>query len=122
MDLRKIGWGVWSGFSWLRIGTVGGLLWMRWWTFGFWRHGVSYNIFHAMSSKSTNFMQNEEHNCPEPWLEFLQKLLQSLIGWPLSVPELCAGFSQTLCPSNTRTGNRRGLSPATFVATKPFLM
>jgi hypothetical protein len=32
--------GGWSGFTWLRIGTVGGLLWMRWWTFGFWRHGV----------------------------------------------------------------------------------
>jgi hypothetical protein len=26
IDLRKIGWGVWSGFTWLRIGTVGGLL------------------------------------------------------------------------------------------------
>jgi hypothetical protein len=26
MDLRKIGWGVWSGFIWLRIGIVGGLL------------------------------------------------------------------------------------------------
>jgi hypothetical protein len=28
MDLREIGWGggVWSGFSWLRVGTVGGLL------------------------------------------------------------------------------------------------
>jgi hypothetical protein len=26
MDIREIGWGVWSGFSWLRIGTVGGLL------------------------------------------------------------------------------------------------
>jgi hypothetical protein len=26
MDLKEIGWGVWSGFSWLRIGTVGGLL------------------------------------------------------------------------------------------------
>jgi hypothetical protein len=25
-DLREIGWGVWSGFNWLRIGTVGGLL------------------------------------------------------------------------------------------------
>jgi hypothetical protein len=37
---RLVG-GVWSVFSWLRIGTVGGLLWMRWWTFGFWRHGVS---------------------------------------------------------------------------------
>jgi hypothetical protein len=31
---------VWSGFTWLRIGTVGGLLWMRWWISGFWRHGV----------------------------------------------------------------------------------
>jgi hypothetical protein len=31
MDLREIGWGggVWSGFNWLRIGTVGGLLLMR---------------------------------------------------------------------------------------------
>jgi hypothetical protein len=26
MDLMEIGWGVWSGFTWLRIGTVGGLL------------------------------------------------------------------------------------------------
>jgi hypothetical protein len=24
--LREIGWGVWSGFTWLRIGTDGGLL------------------------------------------------------------------------------------------------
>jgi hypothetical protein len=27
MDLEEIGWGgVWSGFTWLRIGTGGGLL------------------------------------------------------------------------------------------------
>jgi hypothetical protein len=26
MDLREIGWGVWNGSTWLRIGTVGGLL------------------------------------------------------------------------------------------------
>jgi hypothetical protein len=26
MDLREIGWKVWSGFIWFRIGTVGGLL------------------------------------------------------------------------------------------------
>jgi hypothetical protein len=31
-----------SGFTWLRIKTGGGLLWTRWWTFGFWYHGVSY--------------------------------------------------------------------------------
>jgi hypothetical protein len=30
-----------DGFSWLKIGTIGGLLWMRRWTFGFWRQGVS---------------------------------------------------------------------------------
>jgi hypothetical protein len=29
MDLREIGWGLWSGFIWLRIENVGGLLCMR---------------------------------------------------------------------------------------------
>jgi hypothetical protein len=29
MDLRETGWGVWSGFTWLRIGIIGGLLQMR---------------------------------------------------------------------------------------------
>jgi hypothetical protein len=26
MDLREIGWGAWSGVTWLRLGTVGKLL------------------------------------------------------------------------------------------------
>jgi hypothetical protein len=26
VDFREIGWGVWSGFTWLRIGTAGGPL------------------------------------------------------------------------------------------------
>jgi hypothetical protein len=33
---------VWIGFSWLRIGPSGGLMWMQWWTFRFWCHMVSY--------------------------------------------------------------------------------
>jgi hypothetical protein len=41
MHLREIDLGVWIGFDWLRIGTGGGLLWVRWWTFGFLRHGIS---------------------------------------------------------------------------------
>jgi hypothetical protein len=41
---RLVGGGRWSGFTWLRIGTVGGLLWMRWWTFWFWRHGVCWLV------------------------------------------------------------------------------
>jgi hypothetical protein len=52
MDLKENGWGgVWSGFTWLRIGTVGGLLWLRWWTFGFWRHGVGYDRSRAYNIK-----------------------------------------------------------------------
>jgi hypothetical protein len=50
MGLREIGWGVWTGFTWFRIGTVGGLLWMRWWTFGLCRHGFS---------KTWNMVQTE---------------------------------------------------------------
>jgi hypothetical protein len=34
--------GMWGGFTWIRMELVGGLLWMRWWTLGFWRHGVIY--------------------------------------------------------------------------------
>jgi hypothetical protein len=43
MDLKEtgLGRGVLIGFDWLRTGTGGGLLWVRWWTFGFLRHGVS---------------------------------------------------------------------------------
>jgi hypothetical protein len=33
--IGKEGVKVWSGLIWLRIGTSGGLLWTRWWTFGF---------------------------------------------------------------------------------------
>jgi hypothetical protein len=35
MDLTEVGLGAWTGSFWLRIGTGGGLLWIRWWTFGF---------------------------------------------------------------------------------------
>jgi hypothetical protein len=38
-----LAWGVWIGFNCLRTGTGGGLLWVRWWTFGFLRHGVIYS-------------------------------------------------------------------------------
>jgi hypothetical protein len=29
MDQREVGLGAWTGSIWLRIGTGGGLLWMR---------------------------------------------------------------------------------------------
>jgi hypothetical protein len=29
MDIYEVGWEAWTGLIWLRIGTGGGLLWMR---------------------------------------------------------------------------------------------
>jgi hypothetical protein len=58
MDLGEIGWGVWSGFTWLRIEIVGGLLWMRWWTFGFWHHGVSW-LVNASVKRNRNPRQRQ---------------------------------------------------------------
>jgi hypothetical protein len=39
--------GVWIGFDWLRIGTCGGLLWVRWWTFGFLCHELVSRPLHT---------------------------------------------------------------------------
>jgi hypothetical protein len=41
-----------TGFSWLRIGSSGGLLWTRWWTFGFHKKGyflTSWSAFQIVS-------------------------------------------------------------------------
>ena len=35
MDLQEVGGCCGTEWSWLRIGTGGGHLWIRWWTFGF---------------------------------------------------------------------------------------
>jgi hypothetical protein len=42
--LGTLAGGGWIGFGWLRIWTGGGLLWMRWWTFGFLCNGFSVHL------------------------------------------------------------------------------
>jgi hypothetical protein len=85
MDLREIGWGgVCSGFTWLRIGIVGGLLWVRWWTFGFWGQEVSCLCFRfqylamLFSSKTTTLSLQTKHKA-FPFVEphFSSKILHS---------------------------------------------
>lgn len=39
--LGRLTGGIWMGFRWLRVGTGGDLLRIRWWIFGFLRHGVA---------------------------------------------------------------------------------
>jgi hypothetical protein len=42
--LWRLAGGGWIGFDWLRMGTGGKLLWVRWWTLGFLRHGVGWSV------------------------------------------------------------------------------
>jgi hypothetical protein len=74
MDLKEIGWGVWSGFTWLRRGTVGRLLWMRWWTFGFWYHGVNCNLDEGQTLKehfyTKKWILKKEDNVLTRWVTF----------------------------------------------------
>jgi len=39
MDFQAVGSGAWTGLMWLTVGTSGGLVWMRQWTFGFHKMG-----------------------------------------------------------------------------------
>jgi hypothetical protein len=52
MDLMKLDMRLWNGSSWLRIGTGGGHLWMRYWTFGFHKmRGISWLAANWLASQ-----------------------------------------------------------------------
>jgi hypothetical protein len=64
-------WGPYVTMAWrmLRLRTNGGLLWKRWWTFGFWCRGVSYPyifLVWCIISTRKNFtwpLVLEEYSC-----------------------------------------------------------
>jgi hypothetical protein len=52
MDLWEVGWGAQTGFIWLRIGTGGGLLCIRWGIFGFHKmRGISWVASDILASQ-----------------------------------------------------------------------
>ena len=54
MDLQEVVGVVGTGWSWLRIGTGGGHLWVRWWTFGFQKmRGISWLAAEPVSFSRT---------------------------------------------------------------------
>jgi hypothetical protein len=70
MDLQEVGcWdvGVWTGLSWLRIGTGGRLLWMQWWTVGFHKmQGIYWPAANQLASLglwSVDWVSRYEHAC-----------------------------------------------------------
>jgi hypothetical protein len=80
---RLVG-GVWSGFTWLRIGTIGGLLWMRRWTLCFWRHRVGQSAY-VFARWSWLFPNQGEWACGEKGTSCLA-IVAVVLGdhWPLA--------------------------------------
>jgi hypothetical protein len=64
-----------SGFKWLRIGASEGLLWMWWRTFGFWRQGVSCDLF-KLSDLLQNFNARIIHCNFPTWIKKLWRICQ----------------------------------------------
>jgi len=59
----KGGMWVWTGLSWLRIGTGGRHLWVRWWTCRFHKmRGISWLV--------ENWLASEEGLCCMGWISF----------------------------------------------------
>jgi hypothetical protein len=55
---RKWDVGVWTGLSWLRTGTGGRYLWMRWWTYGF------HNFMRGISWHCSNLLVLKKDSAP----------------------------------------------------------
>ena len=52
MDVQEVGCGVWTGWSWRRIGTGCGHLWMRYWIFGLRKmRGISWLVENRFASQ-----------------------------------------------------------------------
>ena len=68
---RKWEGAVGTGSSWLRIGTVGGRLWVRYWTFGFHKmRGISW-----LAAKPVSFSKRTPlHGISKAWLHYVHKM------------------------------------------------
>ena len=56
MDLQELEVGMWTELGWTLIGICGGLLWMRYWTFGF-------NKRRSISYVASNLLDSEDGLC-----------------------------------------------------------
>jgi hypothetical protein len=81
--LVRLAWGLWIRFDCLRTGTGGGLLWVRWWTFGFLRHGVSLLMLKLMANclfpsetVSSQHVSNSALKRPNVMVEWLTRMLR----------------------------------------------
>jgi hypothetical protein len=64
MDLKYNGV-LWTGLIWFRIKTNGGLLWTRYWTFGFLRHVSIVRVWLVIDEDDWRFGNNFASICPK---------------------------------------------------------
>ena len=79
--------GIWTGLGWPRLETVGGRLWVRWWTFGFpWNAG---NFL--TSCKPVSFSRWTLHHGVSKYYTRSDNLMYLLPDDNLSGIETCSG-------------------------------
>jgi hypothetical protein len=61
---ERLDGGTLTGLIWLRIGTGGGLLWIRWWTFGFHKmRGISWVAYDITSFSGRTLLHGVSYCC-----------------------------------------------------------
>jgi hypothetical protein len=100
--LGRLALGVWIGFDWLRTGTGGGLLWVRWWTFGFLRHGVSFFSRNGLRTAADHLASRRGSQFEKHWskVSHLSKsstmLIKKGFRWGILIRELFSPYSRVL--------------------------
>ena len=85
VDLREVGWGAYNGSIWLRIGTGGGLLRIRWWTFGF--HKMRWICW-----VTEDVLASQEGLCSMELVKAVKELGQQfcpVAGWRMTAWSIC---------------------------------
>jgi hypothetical protein len=85
---------VWTGCIWLRIGTSGGLLWTRWWAFGFHKMRIiswlaEWRIVLHRYTIFTSSFEDEMHT--EAWRHYLRSF--AMFYSHISGAAVCTGVT-----------------------------
>ena len=113
MDPREVG-GVETGWSWLRIGTDGGHLWIWWWTFGFHKvRGISWLAAEPVSFSRTTLLHgvstyNGRRTVPQIPFWGLHGLLQGRV-YLFKLDNTEYRFCSLTLPVNRKTWHLRNL-------------
>jgi hypothetical protein len=101
------GGGAWAGSVWLRIGTGGWLLWVRWWTFGFHKKRVISWLCddllasrEVLSSMELVFPPQSKHSqsaTKEQWVTFVRTIITRYYKNHTIHTDVLCGWKRRFC-------------------------